>query len=76
MRRHVPYILIVAFSIANGIIRYIVLDRWTWKDHIGSLLLQITTLVIIWNIVKALNRYFEKKLPAIYEKLVSQSELF
>ena len=76
MRRYLPYILIIIFSIGNGIIRLIVLSRWTWRDHLGSLLLQITTLIIIWQVVKALNHFFEKKLPfskGVVKRMVAQT---
>ena len=76
MHKNLPYILIVIFSIVNGIIRFIVLNKWTWKDHLGALILQIVTLTLIWQVVKSLNNYFEKKLPfseGVVKRMVAQT---
>ena len=76
IRKNLPYFFIVFFSFANGIVRFIVLTRWTWQDHLGSFLLQVVTMMLIWHVVKALNNYFELKLPfgkGVLKRMVVQT---
>lgn len=63
MRKYLPYIVIIIFSLLSSVLRVFVFTRWEWKDHIGAFFFQAILLTVVWFTVRALNRYFNKRLP-------------
>ncbi len=63
MDKNIPYIVIFIFSVANAVVRLVMIPQWTWKEQLGSFFLQLFVLFAIWAIIKSLNTFLGKVMP-------------
>ncbi len=61
--KYTPYVIIFVASFATAIIRFYVIEGWSLGWHSFFLLLQIFGFVVIWEFVKALNKFFDSRMP-------------
>jgi LytS/YehU family sensor histidine kinase len=61
--KYIPYVIILVGSLATAILRLVVIPEWSLGWHSFFLAVQILGFVLVWEFVKALNRYFDLKMP-------------
>lgn len=61
--RYLPYWVIAVFSIAATFVRLYILPDWGIGIHFLMFLVQVVTLTIIWQLVKKLNSFLDKRIP-------------
>lgn len=61
--RFTPYFTIVLFSVGVTFARYFMIPEWGILFHLGLFCLQALTLIGVWHLIKALNNYFDKRIP-------------
>src|SRR5436190_3034201 len=63
--KYIPYVIILVGSLATAILRLVVIKEWSLGWHSFFLLVQIFGFVLVWEFVKALNRYFDLRMPYV-----------
>lgn len=61
--KYIPYVIILVGSLATAILRLVVIPEWSLGWHSFFLIVQILGFVLVWEFVKALNRYYDLKMP-------------
>ncbi len=61
--KYIPYVIILVGSLATAILRLVVIKEWSLGWHSFFLLVQIFGFVLVWEFVKALNIYFDLRMP-------------
>ncbi|HTH57649.1 MAG TPA: histidine kinase [Cyclobacteriaceae bacterium] len=61
--RSIPYVIIFVGSLVTAFIRFFVIEGWSLWWHILFLFIQIVGFVLIWEVIKALNHFFDKRIP-------------
>ena len=61
--KYIPYVIILVGSLATAILRLVVIKEWSLGWHSFFLLVQIFGFVLVWEFVKALNKYFDLRMP-------------
>jgi two-component system LytT family sensor kinase len=61
--RRLRYCLILILSLGGSIIRAIILTEFEWPWHILAFVVQFIDMVLIWESMRILNKYLNRKLP-------------
>ncbi len=61
--KHVPYIIMLAFTVIVTVVRIFMIPEWSLFTHILLFFPQYLLLLIIWMIITQLGRYYDKRLP-------------
>lgn len=61
--KSLPYLVIIVFSILATFIRLYMLPDWGIGIHFSMFIGQIITLILIWQLVKKLNSFLDKRIP-------------
>jgi sensor histidine kinase YesM len=61
--RYIPYVIIFVGSLATAIIRLVVIEGWSWGWHVFFLVIQLLGFILVWESIKALNKFFDSRIP-------------
>lgn len=61
--KHIPYVIILVGSLVTAFIRLVAIEGWSLGWHAFFLVLQIIGFVLVWEYIKALNRFFDPIMP-------------
>lgn len=61
--KNIPYVIIFVGSLVTAFIRLIVIEGWSLWWHALFLGIQTIGFVFVWEIIKALNRFFDSRMP-------------
>lgn len=60
--RIVPYVIITFISIVMSLVRLLLVQSWSLRDHAVSAAIQLITSIFLWEMVKLWNRFFTKRI--------------
>lgn len=61
--KNIPYVIIFVGSLVTAFIRLIVIEGWSLGWHALFLAIQIIGFVLVWEVIKALNRFLDVRMP-------------
>ncbi|MGC4022919.1 MAG: histidine kinase [Cyclobacteriaceae bacterium] len=61
--KYIPYIIIFTGSLVTALIRLVVIEGWSLGWHAFFLLLQIVGFLLVWELVKVVNKFFDSRIP-------------
>jgi LytS/YehU family sensor histidine kinase len=61
--KNIPYVIIFVGSLLTAFIRLVAIEGWSLGWHAFFLVVQIIGFVLVWESIKALNRFFDRIIP-------------
>jgi two-component system LytT family sensor kinase len=61
--KSIPYAIIFVGSLLTAFIRFFVIEGWSLGWHALFLVIQIVGFVLVWEVIKGLNHFFDARMP-------------